>query len=173
MSWDPLVEVLEIRIFEGLWRWISELRAQVQAEGKTFSVYCYNATVEGGSLRRLRRLAGQADQVEELLRSDEWVDMLKVFDSQFITGTGAGLKVVAPLAGYRWPVEDPGGAESMMHHDAAVAAEDEGERDRARDWLLNYNRGDVEATLALRGWLDREGHRIPSIESTADERRTP
>jgi predicted RecB family nuclease len=167
VSWEPLVDVQEIRIFERLWRWLSELRAQVQTDGASVRVYCYNATVEGGHLRRLGQLAGQADQVEGLLRSDEWVDMLKVFDSQLITGFGAGLKVVAPLAGYHWPVEDPGGAESMMHYDSAVAAEDEGERDRARDWLLTYNRGDVEATLALRAWLDRVGRSIPSIEVTS------
>ncbi len=44
----------------------------------------------------------------------------------------------------------------MIRYDAAVAAEDEGEREAARDWLLAYYRGDVEATLALREWMDSQ-----------------
>ena len=87
-------------------------------------------------------------EVEAFVTSDEWVDLLRVVNTQLITGAGMGLKVLAPLAGYRWPVEEPGGADSMMRYDAAVAAEDEGERESAREWLLAYNRGDVEATLA-------------------------
>jgi predicted RecB family nuclease len=103
-------------------------------------------------------------EIKEFLDSDEWIDLLKVFDSQLITGAGVGLKVVAPLAGYSWAVDDPGGQESMIRYDAAVGAAAEAEREQARDWLLAYNRSDVEATLALREWLDREGRAFPSIE---------
>jgi predicted RecB family nuclease len=90
------------------------------------------------------------------------VDMLKVFDSQLITGAGVGLKAVAPLAGFTWPVEGAGGDEAMVRYDMAVGADDD--RERARDWLLTYNRADVEATLGLRNWLERVGDTIPSIE---------
>ena len=36
-----------------------------------------------------------------------------------------------------------------MRYDLAAAG-DEG----SRRWLLDYNRGDVEATLAIREWMD-------------------
>ncbi|MGH9041514.1 MAG: hypothetical protein ACRDZ3_14920 [Acidimicrobiia bacterium] len=72
------------------------------------------------------------------------MDILKVFDSLFITGHRTGLKTVAPLAGFVWPVEDAGGEEAMIRYAVAVAAEDEAERELARGWLLAYNRGDVE-----------------------------
>lgn len=104
-------------------------------------------------MRRLGKLAGVGQEVDEFLRSPEWVDMLKVFDTQLITGTAVGLKMVAPLAGFAWPVEAAGGDEAMVRYDIAVAADEESERDQARAWLLGYNRADVEATLAVREWL--------------------
>lgn len=104
------------------------------------------------------------DEVEELISSDEWIDMMKVFDSQLITGGSHGLKAVAPLAGHGWTVEDAGGAESMLRYDLAVGAGDADAREQAQRWLLDYNREDVEATLALREWMETEGDSIKKID---------
>jgi predicted RecB family nuclease len=70
---------------------------------------------------------------------------------------------VAPLSGFSWDVDDPGGGESMIRYDEAVSAGDPGAARAARDWLLAYNRNDVEATLALRDWLDRAGSGFPAV----------
>jgi len=86
--------------------------------------------------------------------------MMKVWDSQLITGRSIGLKTIAPLVGFQWPVDDPGGGESMVRYD--VAAADRPESTSAQEWLLEYNRGDVEATKALRQWMDQAD--IPGIE---------
>ncbi len=53
----------------------------------------------------------------------------------------------------------------MLRYDVAVGSSSEAEREEARRWLLTYNRGDVEATRAVREWLDRGSGSIPSIES--------
>ncbi len=99
--------------------------------------------------------------MSELINSGEWTDLLKVFDSQLITGESAGLKHVAALCGYRWSVPDPGGDTALVRYDEAVTATDP---EPARQWLLQYNQCDVEATRALRDWLATTATTLPSVQ---------
>lgn len=160
VTWEPLTPGVATANFLAFWRWFGEVRAQARAVGKSLRAYCYNATAENTAMRGLA--TDVRDEVEAFIASDEWVDMMKVFGSQLITGRGTGLKTVAPLAGFAWAVEDPGGGESMVRYDEAVG----GASVEARAWLLAYNRGDVEATRALRGWMSDPSTVIPSIESS-------
>ena len=164
VTWEHLTAEEEIANFREMWQWLSELRRRVHDESRTICVYCYHEAVEAGQSRRLAAGSPLEDEVEELVLSSEWVDMLKVFTSQLITGGGNGLKTVAPLAGHNWSVEDAGGEDSMLRYDLAVNAEDTRERDEARKWLLDYNRDDVAATLVLRDWLESEGAAFKGVE---------
>jgi predicted RecB family nuclease len=161
-TWEPLDAEEQARNFMRFWTWFMDVRATALARGRTFRGYCYSAMAENRFLRECGATAGVLAEVEAFIASEEWVDMWQVVDSQLITGGPLGLKLVAPLAGFTWDVDDPGGAGSMLRYDEAVGAESVEERERARQWLLEYNRGDVEATLAIRSWMETAA--IPSVE---------
>ena len=124
----------------------------------TFAAYCYNAGAENTYLRRLG-IAEEpvAEEIDVFISCGEWIDMLREWDSQLITGGSSSLKTTAPLAGFQWEVDDVGGGESMIKHDLATGGDK-----AAQDWLLAYNRGDVEATLAVRDWMASTA--FPGIE---------
>ncbi len=153
VTWDELTPEVEAENSLNFWRWFTSVRDQVISSGHTFHAYCFNATAENTQLRRLATSANIANEIELFIASDEWVDMLRVWDSQLITGGFSRLKTIAPLAGFSWQVDDPGGSESMVQYDAAVSGAPEATS--AQEWLLRYNRGDVEATFAVRQWIDR------------------
>jgi predicted RecB family nuclease len=128
--------------------------------------YVWHEPAENQHLRRISGAASSRleEQVENLIKSDVWVDLKRVFENSWLTGGSVGLKLIAPLAGFEWDVDDPGGGLSMVKYDEAVA-EDSQTADAARKWILDYNRGDVEATSAIREWLDAEGSAWPEVDS--------
>jgi predicted RecB family nuclease len=95
-------------------------------------------------------LLGLCDEVDAFIASAVWVDLIKVFESQLVTGSSVGLKKAAPLSGFAWEVDYPGGDVSMLYYETAVDASDRTAAETARAWLLTNNPNDCEATAALR-----------------------
>ncbi|MEA3502203.1 MAG: TM0106 family RecB-like putative nuclease [Actinomycetota bacterium] len=70
---------------------------------------------------------------------------------RFVSPNGYSLKVIAPLCGFEWRDDDPGGAQSELWY-ADVLRGNGNQRRR----LLEYNEDDVAAQLAIRRWV--RGH---------------
>lgn len=162
VTWEPMDAAGDARreVFDRFWSWLSGHIEASAAAGRTVAVYCYSSQAEERHMRRglAENESGQSESVEAFIRSERWVDMRKVFEQQLITGLGSGLKVVARLAGFRWRDEDPGGGQSMVWYERAVAGDE-----AARMRLLTYNEDDVLATASLRAWMDESS--FPSIAS--------
>ena len=67
---------------------------------------------------------------------------------RFVSPNGYSLKVIAPLCGFNWRDDDPGGAQSEIWYSDLLAG-DRSQRQR----LLEYNEDDVGAQLAIRRWV--------------------
>jgi predicted RecB family nuclease len=158
VSWEPLTAEVEAELFLQFWSWLTDLRKAAFNDRKSFYAYCYNASAENSQLRRIGTAVGLDREVAEFAGSGEWIDLLAVFNAQLITGQSAGLKNVAGLAGFAWSVPDPSGAGSIVRYDAAAGGDD-----AARDWLLEYNQCDVEASRALRDWLAGPASECPAV----------
>jgi hypothetical protein len=59
-------------------------------------------------------------------------------------------------------VDEPDGDSFMVKHDLAVRGNPE-----AMEWLLTYNRGDLEATRAVYIWMTDVASNYPPIKSLA------
>ncbi len=146
--------------------WLTTQRDRAQDNGLTMKAYVWHEPAENYHLRRISGAANRRleEQVELLINSDVWVDLKRVFETSWMTGGSVGLKSIAPLAGFEWDVDDPGGGLSMVKYDEAVA-DDSQATNAAREWILDYNRGDVEATSAIREWLSVKGSAWPEVDS--------
>ena len=88
---------------------------------------------------------------------DDWFDRhacdLWAWTKQrFVSPNGYSLKVIAPLCGFGWRDDDPGGAQSEIWY-ADLLEGDLSQRRR----LLEYNEDDVAAQLAIRRWVRSSG----------------
>jgi predicted RecB family nuclease len=163
VSWDPSASQGELDAFGRFWDWFQGQRAACRASGRTLRAYCYSKAAENGQMRRLAAQLDVGDEVDDFVRSDQWVDLLEVFRDQLITGRRIGLKRVAPLAGFRWRGDEAGGGQAMVRFAEAVGDVDSATRSEARRWILEYNEDDVRATAALRDWLDGAARLLPSV----------
>ena len=137
MTWGPLGPAREAALFGEFWGWLSRLRSVAAENDLRLRAYCYNAAAENTQMWRIATTVGLGGEVEAFIASEEWVDLMRVFEGQLVTGSSVGLKHVAPLAGFAWEVEGPGGDVSMLYYEAAVDGGDRAAAKTARQWLLS------------------------------------
>ena len=158
VTWDPLDGPAEYRVFDEFWNWLSRMFTELPKQGVTVGAFSWTAT-ETTQMRRITTPLPQLrQQIDEFVAIPEWIDLYRVYGSGWTNGVSASLKPVATAVGFAWPVDDPGGDVSMVRHAEAMAGDE-----AARQWLLDYNRGDVEATRAVREWMSGPGQSVPEV----------
>ena len=100
---------------------------------------------------RLRSILGLAE-IGDLIDPDSgiFIDLHRWFKANFFSVHGAKLKTVAPIFGFSWRVDDPGGAVSQVYLLVAQTSDDPDAVAAAKAWLLSYNEDDTAATAAIR-----------------------
>lgn len=158
-TWDEVGGDAEADNFTAFWRWLMGRREAAHAQGLSFAAYCYAAGGENHWLMNsARRFATvDVDEVRGFIQSPEWVDVFAHVKRQLVGVDGLGLKVVAPLAGYRWDDDIDGEASVAYRH--AARHGDQG----ARELLLRYNEDDCRATRAVRDFLDAGAPGVPLV----------
>ena len=105
-----------------------------------------------------RRMLGNAaaehgGSIEGFESVDDWfdahaVDLCAWSRDHLVSPDGYSLKIIAPLCGFAWRDDDPGGLQSEIWFERLLAGEES-----MRDRLLTYNEDDVVAQLAVRHWV--------------------
>ena len=150
VTWDPLPTADEGRSFGEFWTWLSSVRRDAAANGKTFAAYCYSRRAEDKwLLDSARRFGGQpgvpsVDEVRAFIDGPDWVDMYEAVTDEFVCPNGKGLKKIAPVAGFTWRDPEAGGEASMAWYREAVGYDGEPDLTQ-RTRLLEYNEDDVTA----------------------------
>jgi len=103
------------------------------------------------------------DSVEDWFNANA-VDLCDWVRKNLVSPNGYSLKVIAPLSGFSWRDDDPGGRQSETWFERFIAGDDAMARR-----LLQYNEDDVVAQLTIRQWLKNQdsgsgpGSAIPSV----------
>ncbi|MGB6183296.1 MAG: TM0106 family RecB-like putative nuclease [Rhodococcus sp. (in: high G+C Gram-positive bacteria)] len=176
VTWELVPTTDEARSFAQFWTWLQDVRSDAKARGLSFAAYCYSRAAEDkwllGSARRFAGMPGipTEAQVREFIDGPDWVDMYVAVSDNFVCPSGKGLKKVAPVAGFTWRDDEAGGEASMAWYLQAVGRDGDVDRSQ-RTRLLHYNEDDVQATRALRVWMDnRSETEVPTAESLRSAR---
>jgi predicted RecB family nuclease len=172
--WERLDQESEYALAERFAQWLRGQRDAAEAGGGTIRVFHWSHP-EWSNLKRIlgaaavrdligARAGGGAADGEEGV----FTDLEKVFKEHFTALRGTSIKKVAPLFGFRWRVENAGGAISQTRLLTVQTSANQMEADAAKAWLLSYNEDDTTAMAKIRDGM-RAWTPNSSATQTVDE----
>ena len=169
VTWEPLTDESEARVFQSFWAWFHQLRVRTLDAGHSFAAYCFWAHAEDGAINRaldtLSKDGAIAREVRDFraAQPSQWVDLHQHAKRSIQTDGPLGLKSLARAAGFNWRDTNPSGEASMRWYEIAISDGPEAMVSRQR--ILDYNEDDCRATAALRDWLNGPAKRLPHRDS--------
>lgn len=157
INFDDTVEA-EIEVLSTMWNTLKSEVAKAESSGKSIGIFHYSKHEQSWFRKFARRHAAvpgtpSLQEVEDFM-AKYFVDLMEYSKLVALPATGYGIKKLAPLAGFKWQVDDPGGAESLLKYRESIDETlTQAERDDNREWLRSYNIDDVKSTFAVREYL--------------------
>ena len=157
INFDDTVEA-EIEVLSTMWIVLKTEVSKAETAGKTIGIFHYSSHEKSWFRKFARRHAAvlgtpSLQEVEDFMEK-YFVDLLRYSELVALPVTGYGIKKLAPLAGFKWQVSDPGGEESLLkYRDAIDEGRSPADREESQEWLRSYNIDDVKATFAVREYL--------------------
>jgi predicted RecB family nuclease len=157
INFNDTVEA-EIEVLSTMWNVLKTEVSKADTAGKTIGIFHYSSHEKSWFRKFARRHAAvpgtpSLQEVEDFMEK-YFVDLLRYSELVALPVTGYGIKKLAPLAGFKWQVSDPGGAESLLkYRDAIDERRSPADRKESQEWLRSYNIDDVKATFAVREYL--------------------
>jgi predicted RecB family nuclease len=168
VSWKELPGTGEAEAFAQFWSYLTEIRGACAARGLTFAAYCWSKAAEERWLYSTPRRYPQApgmpttDDIAAFCSSAQWIDLYVEVKRQFVVPGSMRLKAIAPVAGFGWRDDEPGGENSMAWYRAAIGADGNPPDLQMRQRVLEYNEDDVLATAAIRAWMSDGARALPT-----------
>lgn len=140
--------------------------AQYAADGAVvFHWHSYERTQLAAAAERHGLMIPGSTSVDEWF-AEHAIDLLVWTKERFESPNGYSLKTIAPLCGFEWRDDDPGGLQSEIWYEEMLSGSVE-----MQQRLLEYNEDDVAAQRAIRRWIAVQddgggpGTAIPSVHT--------
>ncbi|WP_151083872.1 TM0106 family RecB-like putative nuclease [Nocardioides cynanchi] len=147
VSFEILDDASAQALADEFFTWLEAFVAEHEANGNTVGIFHWTSPE---ITKTIRVLGGQ--RAHDLFE-DRFLDLKRWMEQHFFARDGFGLKVVAPIFGFKWGVDDASGLASVKRIDEARATTEPEVAAAAREWLLAYNEDDCAAQAAIRDGL--------------------
>ncbi|WP_080697173.1 ribonuclease H-like domain-containing protein [Mycobacterium asiaticum] len=147
VEWDPLDSHGERTLAARFAAWLRGQQNEAKAGGLTLKVFHWSHP-ERSELKSILGLGEVGDLIDP--DSGVFIDLEQVFKANFVSLHRSSIKKVAPLFGFTWRVDDPGGAISKTYLSKVRTSTDPDEVVKAKEWLPTYNEDDNAAMAKIR-----------------------
>lgn len=144
VSFNPLDDDSAAALAEEFFTWMETFIADHEAAGRSVAVYHWTNPETSHTARML------GSERSDRLFARRFLDQKTWMAQHYTARDGFSLKVVAPVFGFAWSVDDAGGELATLKIDEARRHPDPMVREKAREWLLAYNESDCAAQAAIR-----------------------
>ena len=148
----------EYELMLAMWGKLNQLVDNARSRENSIGIFHYSSHEKTWWRRFVNRFSDRSqtpslEEVEDFMNK-YFVDLLDFSRKVALKTTGYSIKLLAPLAGFSWSVDDAGGANSLMKYKLATQSSvSSKDQESAKQWLIDYNRDDVKATFAVREYL--------------------